>query len=105
MLDLYIRFKVDFPRKLGQTVSGDDEAAKKSLQELEALLGKRGGGTSGFFSGWWNRSSGGNAQGGEAGGEGTGSVVVAERASERHKRALEAAEQRQASERERTEGF
>ena len=73
---------------------------------MHTVLGqKKGGGATGFFSGWWNQGSGGSGQGGEAGGEGTGNVVVAERASEKHKRALEAAEQRQASERERTESF
>ena len=104
--DLYIRFKVEFPRKLGQPMHGDDDEAKAARESLEKVLGQKigggGGGGSGFFSGWWSK---GDAKGGGEGGADDDRVVVAQRASAAQKRALAAAEQRQTSERERSEGF
>ena len=115
--DLYIRFKVDFPRKLARSVSGDSDDAKKSLNDLQQLLGQKsqngGAGGAGLFSrGWWSR--GGSSDSGSSGNggdddddddDGKKPVVVAQRASTAQERALAAAEQRQTSERERTEGF
>ena len=106
--DLFIRFKVDFPRKLARPVSGDSVDAKKALEDLRALLGQKSqngsaGGDSGLFSrGWWSRGG----SGGVDSGNGVEKpVLVAQRASAAQERALATAEQRQTSERERTEGF
>eukprot|EP01043_Picozoa_sp_COSAG02_P077089 COSAG02_NODE_16705_length_1062_cov_1.445483_2_plen_148_part_00 len=112
--DLYIRFSVDFPRKLARSVRGDTDDAKKSLEDLRQLLGQKSqngsgdGAKSGVFSrGWWSRGNSSDDGSGSSTSDGGGEkpAVVAHRASAAQERALAAAERRQTSERERTEGF
>ena len=113
--DLYIRFKVNFPRKLARSVSGDSDDAKKSLEDLRQLLGQKSengsaSGTKGgvFSRGWWSRgSSDSDDSSGSSTSDGGSEkpALVARRASAAQERALAAAEHRQTSERERAETF
>lgn len=114
--DLYIRFKIDFPRKLARSVSGDSDDAKKSLEDLRQLLGQKSqngsadGAKGGVFSrGWWSRGSGSSSNSNDGGSSSdSGSekpALVAHRATAAQERALTSAERRQTSERERSEGF
>ena len=104
--DLFIRFSVDFPRKLGAPLGGEGEEEAAALKQLETVLGQKkgagAGGGGGVFSGWWNR---GKSEGGASGGKGGGGSVTAHRASSAELSALRRAEARQASERERMDGF
>ena len=103
--DLYIRFKIDFPRKLTRSLNSESDDAKKSLEELRRLLGQKSqndGTNGGLFSSWWNAGGG---AGDKADAGSSEKPLIAHRASAGQERALAAAEQRQTSERERTEGF